>query len=160
MPPLPALGLPAAPVGRSRPSRRSSPPSAAATVPSSTAAAAAAAPFSGADFVRPHLRTLAAYTPILPFDVLSAQLGRAPADIIKLDANENPYGPPPGAWRGGEGGWCRAGLSPRHLGGFVSAPPGPLPLLRPTAAPLRRNAAASAARMQRQSSPQHGWEAP
>lgn len=102
MPSLPALGLPA-PAARSRPSRRSTPPSAAATVPSSTAASAA--PFSGADFVRPHLRTLAAYTPILPFDVMSAQLGRAPADIIKLDANENPYGPPPGAWRGGVGGW-------------------------------------------------------
>lgn len=27
--------------------------------------------------------------------VLSAQLGRKPEDIIKLDANENPYGPPP-----------------------------------------------------------------
>ena len=36
-----------------------------------------------------------AYTPILPFEVLSARLGRAPADIIKLDANENPYGPSP-----------------------------------------------------------------
>jgi histidinol-phosphate aminotransferase len=36
-----------------------------------------------------------AYTPIVPFDVLSARLGRAPQDIIKLDANENPYGPSP-----------------------------------------------------------------
>ncbi len=37
------------------------------------------------------------YTPILPFDVLSARLGRAPEDIVKLDANENPYGPSPRA---------------------------------------------------------------
>jgi histidinol-phosphate aminotransferase len=36
------------------------------------------------------------YTPILPFDVLSAQLGRPPEEIVKLDANENPYGPSPG----------------------------------------------------------------
>jgi histidinol-phosphate aminotransferase len=35
------------------------------------------------------------YTPIEPFEVLSARLGRAPADIVKLDANENPYGPSP-----------------------------------------------------------------
>ncbi|MCG3209905.1 MAG: Histidinol-phosphate aminotransferase [Anaerolineae bacterium] len=35
------------------------------------------------------------YTPILPFEVLSQQLGRRPEDIIKLDANENPYGPSP-----------------------------------------------------------------
>jgi histidinol-phosphate aminotransferase len=46
------------------------------------------------NFIRPHLRKLAAYTPIEPFEILSKRLGRAPADIIKLDANENPYGPP------------------------------------------------------------------
>ena len=48
-----------------------------------------------AAFVRPHLRKLAAYTPIEPFEVLSQRLGRHPEDIVKLDANENPYGPPP-----------------------------------------------------------------
>ncbi|CAI7813527.1 unnamed protein product, partial [Closterium sp. NIES-53] len=49
----------------------------------------------GTEFVRPHLLRLKPYTPIVPFEVLSAQLGRAPEDIVKLDANENPYGPPP-----------------------------------------------------------------
>jgi histidinol-phosphate aminotransferase len=34
-----------------------------------------------------------AYEPILPFEVLSQQLGRPADQIIKLDANENPYGP-------------------------------------------------------------------
>jgi histidinol-phosphate aminotransferase len=33
------------------------------------------------------------YTPIVPFEVLSRQLGRPPDQIVKLDANENPYGP-------------------------------------------------------------------
>lgn len=47
------------------------------------------------DFIRPHLRKLAAYTPIEPFEVLSKRLGRDATDIVKLDANENPYGPPP-----------------------------------------------------------------
>ena len=53
-----------------------------------------AAPPAAVDFIRPHLRQLSAYTPIEPFEVLSARLGRRPEDIIKLDANENPYGPP------------------------------------------------------------------
>ncbi|HVN53254.1 MAG TPA: histidinol-phosphate transaminase [Anaerolineaceae bacterium] len=35
------------------------------------------------------------YTPIEPFEVLSFRLGRAPNEIVKLDANENPYGPSP-----------------------------------------------------------------
>lgn len=50
---------------------------------------------TGDSFIRPHLRKLSAYQPILPFEVLSARLGRKPEDIVKLDANENPYGPPP-----------------------------------------------------------------
>lgn len=37
------------------------------------------------------------YTPIVPFEVLSQRLGRAPEDIVKLDANENPYGSAPKA---------------------------------------------------------------
>ncbi len=45
--------------------------------------------------IRSNLATLKPYTPILPFEVLSQQLGRQPDEIIKLDANENPYGPSP-----------------------------------------------------------------
>lgn len=45
--------------------------------------------------IRPNILTMESYTPILPFEVLSAKLGRDPKDIIKLDANENPYGPSP-----------------------------------------------------------------
>jgi len=41
----------------------------------------------------PHLESLPPYTPIEPFEVLSARIGRAPSQIVKLDANENPYGP-------------------------------------------------------------------
>lgn len=66
-------------------------------VPRAVAPAAAAAngALKSSDFVRPHLKDLTPYTPILPFEVLAKQLGRHPDDIIKLDANENPYGPPP-----------------------------------------------------------------
>uniref|UniRef100_A0A0E0CQH0 histidinol-phosphate transaminase n=1 Tax=Oryza meridionalis TaxID=40149 RepID=A0A0E0CQH0_9ORYZ len=89
--------------GRRRPaaSRVSFRPMASAASVEEPAAAAAVAAAetkrgpSGASFIREHLRSLAPYQPILPFEVLSARLGRKPEDIIKLDANENPYGPPP-----------------------------------------------------------------
>jgi len=45
--------------------------------------------------VRKHLESLPPYTPIEPFEVLSARIGREPSQIVKLDANENPYGPLP-----------------------------------------------------------------
>ncbi len=45
--------------------------------------------------VRKHIVDMPAYEPILPFEVLSQQLGRPADQIIKLDANENPYGPLP-----------------------------------------------------------------
>ncbi|KAG0474202.1 hypothetical protein HPP92_016059 [Vanilla planifolia] len=52
---------------------------------------------TGDSFIRLHLKKLSPYQPILPFEVLSSRLRRKPEDIIKLDANENPYGPPPEA---------------------------------------------------------------
>ncbi|MCX7671609.1 MAG: histidinol-phosphate transaminase [Anaerolineae bacterium] len=48
-----------------------------------------------ARLLRPHIAELEPYTPIVPFEVLSRQLGRPPEQIVKLDANENPYGPHP-----------------------------------------------------------------
>jgi histidinol-phosphate aminotransferase len=51
-------------------------------------------PSKFAGFLRQHIADMAPYTPIVPFEVLSSQLGRAPEEIVKLDANENPYGPP------------------------------------------------------------------
>lgn len=49
--------------------------------------------------IRPQVRSMKAYEPILPFEVLSRRLGRSPAAIIKLDGNENPYGPLPAVWQ-------------------------------------------------------------
>ena len=48
-----------------------------------------------ASHLLPHIADMEPYTPIEPFEVLSARLGRSPAQIVKLDANENPYGPHP-----------------------------------------------------------------
>ncbi len=44
-----------------------------------------------------HIANLPPYTPIEPFEVLSERVGRSPEQIIKLDANENPYGMSPRA---------------------------------------------------------------
>lgn len=67
----------------------------ASTLPVKTVSEEGQQKVTGDSFVRPHLRKLSPYQPILPFEVLSTRLGRKPEDIIKLDANENPYGPPP-----------------------------------------------------------------
>jgi len=48
-------------------------------------------------FIRPGIAVMKPYTPILPLEVLAQKLGRAPDQIVKLDANENPYGPSPRA---------------------------------------------------------------
>ena len=45
--------------------------------------------------LNPHLSGLEEYTPIQPFEVLSKRLGIPASQIVKLDANENPYGPLP-----------------------------------------------------------------
>ena len=45
--------------------------------------------------LNPHLARLEEYTPIQPFEVLSRRLGIPASEIVKLDANENPYGPHP-----------------------------------------------------------------
>lgn len=45
--------------------------------------------------VLPHIAALEPYAPIEPFEVLSRRLGHPPGEIVKLDANENPYGPHP-----------------------------------------------------------------
>ncbi len=45
--------------------------------------------------VRPEVAALPAYQPVQPLHVRARQLGLRPADLVKLDANENPYGPLP-----------------------------------------------------------------
>ena len=47
--------------------------------------------------IRPDLLDMPGYVPITPTDVLAEQYGIAPDDVIKLDGNENPYGPSPRA---------------------------------------------------------------
>ncbi|HAJ06645.1 MAG TPA: histidinol-phosphate transaminase [Chloroflexi bacterium] len=51
--------------------------------------------FSPSNNIRNIVRELEPYKPILPFEILSQQLGRSISEIIKLDANENLYGPSP-----------------------------------------------------------------
>ena len=47
------------------------------------------------DLIRRDIARMEPYTPVKPFEALSRDMGRDPAQIIKLDANENPYGPSP-----------------------------------------------------------------
>jgi histidinol-phosphate aminotransferase len=51
------------------------------------------------DFIRRQIREMPAYEPVLPFEVLSQQLGFPPEQLVKLDANENPYGPIPAVFK-------------------------------------------------------------
>ncbi|MEW5872132.1 MAG: histidinol-phosphate transaminase [Chloroflexota bacterium] len=48
--------------------------------------------FDPAELLRPHIREMPPYEPILPFEVLSEQLGLPVERLVKLDANENSYG--------------------------------------------------------------------
>jgi histidinol-phosphate aminotransferase len=52
-------------------------------------------PFSVQSLLRPEIAGMEEYVPIQPFEVLSQRLGIPAEQIIKLDANENPYGPLP-----------------------------------------------------------------
>jgi histidinol-phosphate aminotransferase len=47
--------------------------------------------------IRPDLLELPGYVPIVPTDVLAERLGIAPSEVLKLDGNENPFGPSPKA---------------------------------------------------------------
>jgi histidinol-phosphate aminotransferase len=47
--------------------------------------------------VRPDVVTMDPYAPVYPFDVIASRLGLEESELVKLDANENPYGPPPAA---------------------------------------------------------------
>ena len=45
--------------------------------------------------IRRDIEAMSAYTPTTSLDVFAERLGLAPVDLIKLDANENPFGPSP-----------------------------------------------------------------
>jgi histidinol-phosphate aminotransferase len=54
---------------------------------------------SAEDLIAKHFREMQPYAPIVPFDVLSQRLGIPAEQLVKLDANENLYGPSPRALR-------------------------------------------------------------
>jgi histidinol-phosphate aminotransferase len=47
------------------------------------------------DLVQPHLLEMPSYEPVEPIDVVARRLGIRESEIVKLDGNENPYGPSP-----------------------------------------------------------------
>ncbi len=52
---------------------------------------------SATHLLRADIAALEPYTPIVPLEVLAARLGMPIERLVKLDANENPYGPSPRA---------------------------------------------------------------
>jgi histidinol-phosphate aminotransferase len=50
---------------------------------------------SDRNLIRNHIQNIPAYEPIVPFEVLTDELNIPIENIVKLDANENPYGPIP-----------------------------------------------------------------
>ena len=52
-------------------------------------------PIDPLSLVRPHLLDLEPYTAVEPPEKLAARVGIAESDVVKLNANENPYGPSP-----------------------------------------------------------------
>lgn len=50
---------------------------------------------NASQLVRPDIASMEPYTPVVPFDVLVERMGRRVDQIVKLNANENPYGPSP-----------------------------------------------------------------
>jgi histidinol-phosphate aminotransferase len=53
--------------------------------------------FDPESLIATHFREMHPYAPIVPFDVLSKRLGIPAEHLVKLDANENLYGPSPRA---------------------------------------------------------------
>ena len=76
--------------------------------------------------LRPALRGMEGYEPIEPPEEAAARYGVAPGDVVKVDGNENPYGPSPRALKALAGGYeahrypdpdqrrLRAALAARH----------------------------------------------
>ena len=52
-------------------------------------------PFAIEKCLRRHIVQLKPYTPIEPFEIVAERIGTSIKDVVKLDANENLYGPPP-----------------------------------------------------------------
>lgn len=53
----------------------------------------------GNKFIREHIRGIKPYEPVIPLDILSELMDIPMDQLIKMDANENPFGMPPSAKR-------------------------------------------------------------